>query len=140
MDDVKVSHKDAKVVEEVVNLCKKHFGDFEVSRGKSHDYLGMKLTIGDDKKLCIDMRPQIKQAIESFGENIEGEVSTPAAKHLFDVNPDDVPLSPSKQEIFHSVTAKLLYLEKRARPDIETAIGFLTTRVASPGEDDWKKL
>ena len=38
------------------------------------------------------------------------------------------------------MTAKLLYLEKRARPDIETAISFLTTRVDKSDEDDWKKL
>ena len=29
---------------------------------------------------------------------------------------------------------------KRARPDLETAIGFLCTRVSKSDEDDWKKL
>ena len=36
--------------------------------------------------------------------------------------------------------AKLLYLAKRARPDIGTAIAFLTTRVINPNSDDWNKL
>ena len=45
-----------------------------------------------------------------------------------------------RKETFHTVTAKLLYIEKRARPDIETAISFLTTRVDKSDEDDWKKL
>jgi hypothetical protein len=34
----------------------------------------------------------------------------------------------------------LLFLSKRARPDIQTAVAFLTTRVKSPDEDDYKKL
>ena len=36
--------------------------------------------------------------------------------------------------------AQLLFLCKRARPDIETLVSFLTTRVKSPDTDDWKKL
>ena len=38
------------------------------------------------------------------------------------------------------MVAKLLYLAKRGRPDILTAVSFLTTRVLSPDVDDWKKL
>ena len=45
-----------------------------------------------------------------------------------------------KSEIFHSTTAKLLYVMKRARPDIETAISFLMRRVSKSNIHDWKKL
>jgi hypothetical protein len=38
------------------------------------------------------------------------------------------------------VVAKALYISKRARPDIESTLAFLCTRVSSPDEDDWKKL
>ena len=38
------------------------------------------------------------------------------------------------------MTAKLLYLSKRARPDFQTAVSFLTTCVMQPNVDDWKKL
>jgi hypothetical protein len=44
------------------------------------------------------------------------------------------------KEKFHSVVALLLYLAKRARPDILTAIAFLTTRVQNPNEQEWNKL
>jgi hypothetical protein len=33
-----------------------------------------------------------------------------------------------------------LYITKRARPDLETAVDFFTTRVSKSDEDDWKKL
>jgi hypothetical protein len=38
------------------------------------------------------------------------------------------------------VTAKLLYLAKRARPDILTIVSFLCTRVTASTIEDWKKL
>jgi hypothetical protein len=34
----------------------------------------------------------------------------------------------------------LLYLSKRTRPDLQTPVSFLTTRVRLPDVDDWKKL
>lgn len=38
------------------------------------------------------------------------------------------------------MTAQLLYIMKQARPDIDTAIAFLCTRVKEPLLDNWKKL
>jgi hypothetical protein len=42
--------------------------------------------------------------------------------------------------LYHHNTAKLLFLCKRARPDIQTAVAFLSTRVQAPDTDDYKKL
>jgi hypothetical protein len=42
--------------------------------------------------------------------------------------------------MFHHNTAKLLFLAKRARPDIQLAVAFLCTRVQHPDIDDYKKL
>ena len=36
--------------------------------------------------------------------------------------------------------AKLLFLSKRARSDIQPTTSFLAARVRNPDEDDWKKL
>ena len=41
---------------------------------------------------------------------------------------------------FHRATAQMLFLCLRARPDVQTAVSFFTTRVRSPDMDDWKKL
>jgi hypothetical protein len=50
------------------------------------------------------------------------------------------PLLPrGESERFHSITA-LLCLSKRVRPDILTAVSFLTRRVMNPQRDDWTKL
>jgi len=42
--------------------------------------------------------------------------------------------------MFHHITAKLLFLCKRARPDVQAATAFLCTRVKAPDVDDYKKL
>jgi len=43
-------------------------------------------------------------------------------------------------QLFHHITAKLLYLCKRTQQDIQTVVAFLCTRVKSPDTDDYKKL
>jgi hypothetical protein len=42
--------------------------------------------------------------------------------------------------LFHHNVAKFLFLCKRARPNTQTAVAFLCTRIKSPNGDDYKKL
>jgi len=67
---------------------------------------------------------------------MDGESATPAEKHLFTINKDAEIL---EAEMFYHNVAKLLFLCKHARPDIQTAIAFLSTRVKEPDRDDSKK-
>ena len=46
----------------------------------------------------------------------------------------------ARGEIFHSITVKLLFIMKRARLDVETAVSYLITRVSKKHEKDWEKL
>ena len=43
-------------------------------------------------------------------------------------------------EIFHYIVAKLLYVSKRARVDIDLTVSFLCTRVSKSTDEDWVKL
>jgi hypothetical protein len=63
-----------------------------------------------------------------------------APDDLFVVNEDAEKLSEEGSTAFHNLVAKTLYVSKRARLDISTAIAFLTTRVRAPDIDDWRKL
>ena len=53
VDDNKVSHKDPKVVDEVIELMKVYFGDLTVSRGNKHRFLGMNITIHNQNVLKL---------------------------------------------------------------------------------------
>ena len=86
------------------------------------------------------MVPYIQSTIRNFPEKITKTATTPASSHLFEVNEKDEKLCNEMAAVFHHVVARLLFACKRARPDIQTAIAFLTSRVQSPGMDDWKKL
>ena len=50
------------------------------------------------------------------------------------------PLSDDKSKIFYTFVMKGMFLCKRARPDIQPAIAFLSTRVRAPSKQDWDKL
>ena len=63
-------------------------------------------------------------------------MTSPAQKHLMDVNEDADILDKEKKELFHSIIAKLLWIMKRARPDLETSIAFLCTRATKSDVDD----
>jgi hypothetical protein len=65
---------------------------------------------------------------------------TPAASNLFTVRKDVNKLDNEMAKTYHHLMAKLLYLCKRARPELQTVISFLMTQVTQPDEDDWKKL
>ena len=71
---------------------------------------------------------------------VKEAVPPPAAPHLFDVAEEQDRLCDKDAEIFHHYVAKALFLCKRARPDLQTAVAFLCTRVKSPDTDDYKKL
>ena len=43
-------------------------------------------------------------------------------------------------DTFHSVVIKLLYVSKRTRLDIETAIAFMYTKISKDTQEDSKKL
>ena len=77
---------------------------------------------------------------EAPDEIMTGVSAAPAAHYLFVINENAEKLSKDNAEIFHHLVAKLLYLGHRARPDIQLAVSFLSTRVQSPDLDDFKKL
>ena len=146
VDDLKVSHKEPKVVDEFLAWCKekyedKNIGELKTVRGKLHTYLGMTLdyrTLGEVKLSMLDY---VKEVINAYPypNELKKPVTTLAADHLFKIR-ETKKLKPEHARIFHNIVAKGLFLCQRSRADIQLVIAFLTTRVRDPDEDDWKKL
>ena len=142
VDDTKISHKDPKVVDSIIEQLEKKFGKMKVVRGLIHEFLGMDIVFKDGKesgKVSVGMKKHILNAMDMFLDDITRDASTPATPYLFK-NRGAEDLDETRAENFHSVTALLLFISRRSRPDIQTAIAYLCTRVAKPNEDDWKKL
>ena len=104
VDDNKVSHKDTKVVDDVLEMIRGHFGDITVSRGEEHTFLGMNIKVRKDKKIEIEMKDQLKETIdmfETFEENkIEEIVTSPAQKLLRECNDECPKLERRKGDLF----------------------------------------
>ena len=144
MDDLKVSHKDEDVVTAFAAAMGKEFGSgTTIKRGKVFDYLGMEI----DFETCpgtmiVSMIKYLQKIIEEFPEVLTTTTACPAIDNLFTIREEEDRelISEEMAKQFHRTTAQLLFLCKRARPDVETLISFLTTRVKQPDKDDWKKL
>jgi hypothetical protein len=150
VDDLKVSHRKPAVVTKMSDWLKstyeRLFDDgsvaMQISRGKIHDYLGMTLDFTLPGQVRITMIPYIEEILELFYEhdNSQSTAKPPAADHLFKVNKETESLTEDRATVSHNFVPKCLFLTKRTRPDIATAVAFLTTRVKGPDQGDiWKK-
>ena len=126
----------------------------KVCCGKVHAYVGIPLDFSTKGEVHITMPKHLDDAVETF-ENAQAEFNegfikvkrkrrrsqmTVDPKDLFVVNEECEKLPKKQQEAFHCVVAKLIYLWKHGRPDIGTAVSFLTKQVREPDLDDWRKL
>ncbi len=140
VDDLKVSHINSEVVDEIIEMIETKFGKMTVTRGRKHVYLGMDIEFTGSGEVQILMQDYIQEAIDAFPEECSTSAATPGADHLFKVDPFGKLLKEKDRKLMHSLVAKLLFVSKRARPDIQVPISFLTSRVTKADEDDWKKL
>ena len=73
---------------------------------------------------------------------IKGKTTSKASaapENLFRVDENSIKLDSNSAVVFYNIVAKTLFITKKARPDISTAIAFLTTRVRDPDVDDLEK-
>ena len=162
VDDCKISHVSPKVIDDMIAWLRQEYesiftdgsGKMKVARGKVHKYLGMMLDFATAKLAKVTMIDYVDEIVVAYdkalselddGFNAVKKKSNPARTSaapddLFVVNEDAEKLSEEGSTAFHNLVAKTLYVSKRARPDVSTAIAFLTTRVRAPDIDDWRKL
>ena len=100
VDDVKISHKDSKVVDQVIRELEKDFGKMTVSRGNKHTYVGMDIELLKDGTVSIQMKDYLDESIKAFGENVKGRSPTPAKTNLFEIDKNSKELSEEKKKGF----------------------------------------
>jgi hypothetical protein len=100
----------------------------------------MTLDYSKKGKVKIKMLDLVDKMLADLPAKMDGEAPSLAANHLFTVNYDQTKVGENKAQLFHTYVAKTLFLCKWARPDLQTVVAFLSTRVKSCDEDDYKKL
>ena len=124
MDDILVL-ADENVIEWLRDAFVQQFQWITMHTSDVQSYLSMQISVKQGY-VMIDMENFIERILESSGEMNLREFMSPAGKDIFIVD--------------EAAAAKLLYLSKRSRPDILTAVGFLCTRVTKATTQDKLKL
>ena len=141
VDDMMITCKDQKHLDMLIDSIELTYPGLTKYKDKVLNYLGMTFDFTATGKVKITMEGYIGELLKGC-EDLKGTAPTPAKAELFQVNPEssDPLLDDKMREKFHSITAQLLYLCKRVRPDILTAVAFLTKRVTKPQQEDYNKL
>ena len=104
----------------------------------------MTFDYSEKHKVAITMFDYVKlilSRIDPSDKDMNGTSVTPATANLFcDHDVDSELLNEEEADEFHAHVARLLFLCKRSRPDIQTPVAYLCTRVQSPNIHDKKKL
>ena len=75
MDDLKISHEDSAVVDEVITSLGDDYGkmgEMMVKRGKIHEYLGMTLDFSEESKFIVNMEEYIDEILIGLPEDMNG--------------------------------------------------------------------
>ena len=140
VDDMMATCEDSLELDRFSACLRAHYGTDQITehRGTILDFLGMTFDFTVPGKVKVTMKHLVDEIIAGCG--VVQERKTPATEDLFEVRDTVAKLSPVDRDYFRSYTAKLLYIGKRVKPEMLTAISFLTTRATAPDTDDLAKL
>ena len=139
VNDLKMSHVEQSVLDDLIDKLNAEFGAIKklaASYGDVHKYLGMTIDYSEDGKVKLTMYEYLEDILVEAPDDMDEIAVNVAGEHLFKVNPDCKKLDHEIADYFHRTVARLLFASKRARPDLQTAVSFLCTRVASSDKDD----
>ena len=68
VDDLKISHVETSVVDDVIKMLESTYGEMPTQRGKEFLYLGMTLDYGVEKKVKIKMCDFVEAILTEFPE------------------------------------------------------------------------
>ena len=137
VDDLMITCCEDSTIEALLAGLTDKYKTLTVHRDKVHSYLGMTWDFSVACKVKVTMEGYVDDILKSY--EVKGTAATPASSNLFELRESEK-LNAETSTVFHSRTMKLLYLAKRVRPDILTAVAFLTTRTRAPTSDDLGKL
>jgi hypothetical protein len=144
VDDLKISHRDQSVIDEVLMDLNRKFGTtrkpLAATTGMIHDYLGITIDYSEKGKVRFTMYDYLEDILDEMPDDMNGTAPTPASDNMFDVDEESPTLNEKESDFFHRTTARLLFAAKRARPDLQVAVAYLCTRVKAPTQSDYRKL
>ena len=86
------------------------YGEIRTTKGGKYDYLGMDIEYKENREVDICMRRYLQETLDEFPLKITEGASTPAALHLFHVNPEAKKIDEERAKAFHSAVAKMIFV------------------------------
>jgi hypothetical protein len=140
VDDILILSRSKADIKWLIGELTSKYGELSIEAGRSFTYLGMVLETRKNGDIKLRMDGYVQSVLDSFPEYRTIRKSTiPAMMDLFKPGSGKL-LSDSAKSRFHTTTARLLYLSKRTRPDIQLPVLYLCTRVREPTREDQQKL
>jgi hypothetical protein len=142
VDDLLITSASVKHTLALKSYLESKFEEVTYHSGLNLDYVGMSLDFNTNPgKVRVTMKQNIDGIIaDATPPKSATPPVSPATDDLFDVDDESARLPSAAEAYFRSVVARLLYVGKRVRPDIMTAIAFLTTRAQTCTREDMNKL
>lgn len=141
VDDILILSEKRDDIDWLIDALRREYGELSIESGESFTYLGMGLETNQQGEIQLRMDAYIQGVLDEFEHDYKPlkKSTTPASIRLFNPGTGKL-LQKRDRSKFHTTVAKLLYLSKRARPDIQLPVLYLCTRVKNPTEDDFSKL
>ena len=128
VNDLKILHKEQAVVETFIADLNSVYGTKEelpVNIGNVHNYLSITIDYNKKGKVIITMFDYIKQILNKVdwsNNDFSRTALTPATANISrNYGIDTKLLEPKEADTFHSQVARLLFLVKQARQDINSS-------------------
>jgi hypothetical protein len=138
VDDLIITSIDVRRIDSFIIKLQDRFKNIKTTSGLEHFYLGMLFTITEQRTVKMTMDNYVKEIL--LDNDIQSGENFPSKEDLLEVDLESPLLVGEDVRWFHSTVAKLLYLSRRARPDVSFHCNFLSTRVRFPTEEDKGKL
>ena len=137
VDDLLIFSESENISTKLINYLKDKYKELKINNGKTHNYLGMILKFINNK-LVINMTSYIENILSN--NQITQQSDYPSTLNLFEENENIQLLNPELQKKLHTIIAQLLFLSKRARPDIALVVNHLSSRVNKFNNNDYNKI
>ena len=138
VDDLLITSKSKEMISELTEGLQARYGEITLAHGPLINYLGMAFDFSCAGETRVSMAGYVDKMLESSG--VLSIAETPATDGLFETRPDAIMVKEEVRVWFHHVTAQLVYLAKRVKPECLTAVAYLATRVTRCSVDDVDKL
>ena len=148
VDDILLTCSSPSLADTTIQDLEKEYKQLKVTRGTTHNYLGMVLDFTQKGVVRVCQSGMIEEITRAPGVDTltvalgpsEEKPKTPGTELLFSSSDRSPALDPPLTKIVHSLTARILFVANRARPDMLTFISFMTKRVLAPTVEDGRKL